>query len=39
MVLNYGGADLMWYGYAIETVFIVLDTVLVAVTLGILIYH
>jgi hypothetical protein len=29
----------MWYGYALEAIYIVLGTVLMATVLGILIYH
>jgi hypothetical protein len=29
----------MWYGYAIEAIYIVLETALVAVVAGILVYH
>jgi hypothetical protein len=29
----------MWYGYAIEAIYVALDTVLVAFGLGLVIYH
>ena len=29
----------MWYGYAIEAIFIVIGTVLTATVVGVLIYH
>jgi len=29
----------MWYGYAFETIYIVLGTVLIAILFGILAYH
>jgi hypothetical protein len=29
----------MWYGYALEAIYIVLGTVLIATVLGLLIYH
>ena len=36
---GYVGAVLMWYGYAIEAIYAVLGTVLIATVTGILIYH
>ena len=33
------GADLIWYGYAFEAIYIVIGTLLTATVPGILIYH
>jgi len=36
---GYAGAISMWYGYAIEAIYIVIGTVLTATVVGMLIYH
>jgi hypothetical protein len=36
---GYGGAVLMWYGYATEAIYIVIGTVLIASVFGILVYQ
>ena len=33
------GADLFWYGYAFEAIYIVIGTLLTATVPGVLIYH
>jgi len=36
---GYSGSALMWYGYAIEAIYIVLGTALIPIFLGVLIYQ
>lgn len=36
---GYWGSALMWYGYAIEAIYIVLGTALIPIIVGVLIYQ
>jgi hypothetical protein len=37
--MKVGDTKIVWYGYAMEAIYIVLGTVLIAIVLGIAIYH